>query len=78
MKEAAKIEVCCICRRRRRVAWWLGGYYGIGSQYDGVGLRTNHEPCCRQCMDSVTHDGYGRPRHPRRYARALKRYVENK
>lgn len=66
---------CCICRRPRKLAWSLGGYYGIGSQFDGRGKATVYEPCCKQCFESIAHDGLGKPRHPKRYAKAIRRYM---
>lgn len=68
--------ICCICRRRRRVAWYLTGYHGIGTQFNGRGTATVAEPCCRQCFASIAHDGFGKPRHPALYARALAKYRE--
>jgi hypothetical protein len=69
--------ICAICRRKRRHAWHLSGYYGIGSQNNGRGTATVTASVCALCYESVSHDALGKPRHPNRYRRALRRYVSN-
>lgn len=54
-------EICTLCRRRRKTAWHLTGYYGFTGSF------------CRQCYEGISHDADGNPRHPRRYQAAVKR-----
>jgi len=57
-------ERCSLCRRRRKIAWHLHGYYGFTGMV------------CRQCYESISHDADGKPRKTRRYRAAVKRYCK--
>lgn len=54
--------ICDLCRRPRRIRWHLSCYHGISGSI------------CGPCYERISHDPSGTPRHPRRYAAALKRF----
>ena len=51
---------CDLCNREQKGGVWaLRGYYGLTGRL------------CGRCYGRVSHDAYGRPKHPAMYRNAL-------
>jgi hypothetical protein len=60
------IGTCCLCNRRRKIAWHLTNYFGIGTRANGQ--------TCAQCFEAVRHGGNRQPVRPPAYRSALRRW----
>lgn len=57
------IILCACCGKEKYSGqfWTLSGYYGLSGKF------------CSECYDKVSHDSYGKPKHPKEYTMILLR-----
>lgn len=58
-----EVKLSCVCCKETEDAlgafWTLKNYFGLSGVY------------CAKCYTKVSHDGYGRPKHPEEYIMIL-------
>jgi hypothetical protein len=52
---------CCKQTKYSGQFWNLNGYYGLSGRF------------CSDCYDKISHDSYGKPKHPEQYTMILLR-----